>query len=85
MIEMNVDALTARICDAIAAAFTLEPFEVAEDASTQSLAAWTSVAHLRLMAALEEEFAIELTTDEMIEMTGVAAIRETLARRGVRG
>lgn len=43
---------------------------------------WDSVAHLNVCMAIEAEFGVSLTPEEMIEMTGVAAIMAVLQKRG---
>ena len=44
--------------------------------------AWDSVAHLNVCMAVEAEFAVSLSPEEMIEMTGVAAIMAVLRKHG---
>ena len=43
-------------------------------ASTASLAAWDSVAHITLLSAISEEFAIELAPEDFEELTSYALI-----------
>ena len=44
--------------------------------------AWDSVAHLNVCMAVEAEFGVSLSPEEMIEMTGVAAILAVLREHG---
>ncbi len=46
---------------------------------------WDSVAHMTLIAALEETFDIMIETDDIIEMSSVAKAKEILAKHGVDG
>lgn len=46
----------------------VDPEDITDDASPETLAAWTSLNHLTLMAAVEETFGL---TFSMEEMTGV--------------
>lgn len=45
--------------------------------------AWDSIAHLNVCMAVEAEFGLSLSPEEMIEMTGVAAIEAVLRKRVV--
>ena len=44
--------------------------------------AWDSIAHLNVCLAVEAEFGISLSPEEMIAMTNVAAIQSVLLRHG---
>ena len=65
----------------VAETLDLDPDGVAPDASAQSIKQWTSLAHLRVMAAVEESFGVEFTTDEMIAMTGIPEIAAAIIAR----
>lgn len=75
--------LTERVRDIVADTFGLDPQEVADDASAQNLAAWSSLAHLRLIANLEQAFGVRFTMAEMTAMNSVQAIDHVLTSRGV--
>lgn len=49
----------------------------------QDIAAWDSVGHMALMAALEEAFGIELDIDDIIEFSSYAVGQSILAKYGV--
>ena len=66
----------------------VEALQVNSSVITDSLAyegirEWDSVAHMQLVAALEEAFDIILDTDDIIDMSSVAKAKEILARYGV--
>lgn len=46
-------------------------------------AGWDSVAHMALIAALEDEFDIMIDTDDVIGMSNFAKARAILAKHGV--
>ena len=52
-------------------------------AGTLTLPAWTSLAHLRLMANVQQEFGLRLSMDEMMAMTSVESIEQVLSANGV--
>lgn len=72
-----------RVREVVAETFDLNRGEIDPDASAQTLAAWTSLAHLRLMANIEQAFGLRLTMDEMTTMTNIPAIVQVLAVRDV--
>ncbi|MER6943522.1 acyl carrier protein [Nonomuraea sp. NPDC005983] len=43
---------------------------------------WDSLAHMALVAAMEDEFAIMIDTDEMIDMSSFAKAAELLEKHG---
>ena len=44
---------------------------------------WDSVAHMGLIAAMEEKFDIMIETDDVIDMSSVGKAKEILAKYGV--
>lgn len=81
---MNV-ALGDRVREVVANTFGLDPAAVDLTASNQTLAAWSSLAHLRLVANLEQAFGVRFSMAELTAMTSVQAIEQTLAGKGVEG
>jgi acyl carrier protein len=53
---------------------------VVDDLEYNSIAQWDSVAHMALIAVLEERFDIMLDTDDIIDMSSVAKAKEILAK-----
>ncbi|OLP53216.1 acyl carrier protein [Rhizobium rhizosphaerae] len=49
----------------------------------QGVAAWDSVGHMALMAALEEAFGIEMDIDDIIEFSGYEAGQAILSKYNV--
>jgi acyl carrier protein len=45
---------------------------------------WDSVAHMSLVAAIEDEFDIMLDTDDIIDMSSFKKAKEILAKYGVK-
>lgn len=67
-----------------------ESFDLAPDTAVDALAyraipAWDSVAHMRLIAAIETEFDLMLETDDVIDMSSFAKAAEILAKYGIGG
>ena len=51
--------------------------------SPETLPAWDSLAHVKLMAACEEEFGVKFSIEETVESTSVAQLKAVLAAKGV--
>lgn len=62
----------------VAQATGLQPDSVADTASSTSLDAWDSLAHMRLVLALEEQLGRTLTGEEIFALHSVAAVHELL-------
>jgi len=62
----------------------IQPDEIAR-ASTASLAAWDSVTHITLLAAISEEFGVELDPEDFEELVSFALIADFLENRGAHG
>lgn len=54
--------------------------KVTDELQYNTIPQWDSVAHMTLIAALEDAFEIMLDTDDIIDMSSVAKAKEILAR-----
>jgi acyl carrier protein len=60
------------------------PEELVTDATTLlNTETWDSFAHLELIVAIESEFGLSLSADDIATMTSFPAIRTALISRGV--
>jgi acyl carrier protein len=57
--------------------------EQVETLKYQDIPAWDSVGHMGLVAALEDEFEIEMEIDDIIDMSSFDKGKEILAKYGV--
>jgi acyl carrier protein len=64
-------------------ALNLSAAELGESLIYNSVAAWDSVGHMSLMAALETEFDIMMETDDIIDFSSYVKGMELLAKYGV--
>ena len=67
----------------LAGVFDLPPDAIADDDSMDTIAAWDSLAHLRLILALEEAFQISLGEQEAFEILSVPLIKTVLEEHGI--
>lgn len=59
--------------------FEDEDFEFSESLGRESLKAWDSLGHIRLIAAIEEKFDVRLTMEEIEHFSSVKDILARLA------
>lgn len=57
--------------------------QVTDDLRYNSIDEWDSVAHMALVAELEDAYDIMLDTDDIVDMSSVAKIREILKKYNV--
>jgi acyl carrier protein len=70
--------LAARLQRVVADVFSLSPEEVSPQSSPEAIQLWDSVGHLNLVLALEQEFKVYFSPEQMQEMTSVASIMRIL-------
>ncbi|MEX2681150.1 MAG: acyl carrier protein [Candidatus Sigynarchaeota archaeon] len=58
--------------------FEINPGDINDESSNETIETWTSVAHLNLIVAIEEKFGIEIAADEIGEMLSFKRIKEIL-------
>jgi acyl carrier protein len=63
--------------------------ELADDFDVDGLTyrgieSWDSLAHMSLVAAMEDEFGVMIDTEDVIDMSSFDKAREILAKQGVR-
>jgi acyl carrier protein len=80
--EIEVDD---RIKQVVANVFAVDVATVTEDASPDTVENWDSLGHMNLVVALEEEFHIQFSDEQMMEMLNlplvVCVVKEQLAAR----
>lgn len=73
---MSVEEVVARI-------FSLDPSEVTNRSSKETIAEWDSMGHLSMINGLEEEFKVSIAIADAMEMTSVQHIKRILKDYGV--
>lgn len=69
-----------RLVCVFAESLGVESALVVDELQYNSIKQWDSVAHMKLVAALEDEFEIMLDTDDIIDMSSVGKAKELLAK-----
>jgi len=78
-----VAALTEQVRETMATVFMVDVDELPENISQLNYPRWTSLYHLTLLLALEEEFGTSFAMEEMTAMTSEDAIVTVLRGREV--
>jgi acyl carrier protein len=72
-----------RLLTILSDALRLPAGAVAEDLDMAATGTWDSLSHMQLIAGIEDEFSIELTSDDIVAMTSIGAIKRVLRERSV--
>lgn len=70
--------LKKRIINVMSSVFGIPIDKITNDSSQDTIESWDSLKHMNLIVSLEEEFEIELTDDEILEMINYKLIKEII-------
>ena len=63
----------------------IDPSELLDSLAMKDVSKWDSLTHIELIVGLEKLFGIELTQDDVVEMTSVGAIPRRSEKARLRG
>jgi acyl carrier protein len=69
----------SEIDEIICTVLSCEENELLESATADNIAGWDSLTHVILLSALEEEFSISFSEDEMVNNNSIGKIRQSVA------
>ncbi|MEU8247040.1 acyl carrier protein [Nonomuraea sp. NPDC048916] len=72
-----------RLRDVFRASLSLPDGTDVDGLEYRAIPQWDSLAHMALVAAMEDEFAVMIDTDEMIDMSSFAHAARLLEKHGV--
>ncbi len=78
LVEIKIED---RIKDVMSAVFEIPVNEINDDSSPDTIESWDSLKHMNLIIALEEEFNIQLTDDEILDMVNFSNIKNIIELR----
>jgi acyl carrier protein len=67
-----------KIKNVMALVFEIEPSQIPDSASTSTIDNWDSMNHMNLVVALEEEFNILFSDEEIVEIISLEAVEKSL-------
>ncbi len=79
---MNDDN-SAKLAAVFAQALGIDSSRVSDELTYNTIPEWDSVAHMALVAALEEAFEVMLDTSDILDLSSVQVARSVLGRHGV--
>jgi acyl carrier protein len=78
MSNLDPTVLLDQVREIMASTFALDESDLPDDVSQQTCRRWTSLQHMTLMVALEEEFGVRLSMADMAAMKSLPQIVATL-------
>ena len=70
-----------KIKNVMALVFEIEPSQIPDSASTSTIDNWDSLNHMNLVVALEEEFKILFSDEEIVEIISLEAVEKSLSSK----
>ncbi len=65
----------------VAEVFQIRESDITLETNMKDIDSWDSLTHMELIVSLEDEFGIEFTADEIMEMTDVAKIEKIVGEK----
>lgn len=76
-------ASESKLKQVLADVFGVDAATVGEQSSVDSIAAWDSLNHLNLVLALEEQFGVSFSEEQIVEMMNYPLVKAVLEEAGV--
>lgn len=78
-----MSSLDQRIGQIFREIFDDEALALSDSTTAKDIPEWDSFAHVKLMIAFEEAFNVNFTTDEVVTISSVGALKGALLEKGV--
>ena len=75
------DSIEVRIKNVMSAVFDIPVDQIKDNSSADTIESWDSLKHINLVVSLEEEFQVEFTEDEILEMLNFMLIKEIISSK----
>lgn len=72
-----------KLKEVLARIFNVSIDTITADASPDTIENWDSLRHMNLVLALEEEFGVDLTDDQVVEIISYKLIKIVLQEHGI--
>lgn len=73
----------SRLKTIISKVFNVNYDKLSDDSSPENISNWDSLSHLMLIAALEDNFQIKFTTEEVITIRNIRDIKDILQKKEI--
>jgi acyl carrier protein len=77
------DSIHTKLVAAFSESLQIDAARVKDDLAYNSIPEWDSVAHMSLIAQIEEAFGIMLDTNDVIDMSSVAKAKDIIGKYDV--
>ncbi len=84
-VDMGAETISIKLREIFASELGLDHSDIADDLQYNMIPEWDSVGHMHLVAAIEEEFSIEIPDNDVAEMTVFSKIVVTVLQLLNRG
>lgn len=74
--------MRSRVLKVLSRVFRIAQEKLSLDSSVDNVPGWDSLAHMNLVVALEDEFKVSFTAEEVISLLSAGIIVETLKEKG---
>ncbi len=74
---MNVETLFREVL------FIEEETELTDETGPEDIDAWDSLGHVNIITAVEDEYDVEITPEEIPEISNIGDIKKLLQRKGI--
>lgn len=72
-----------RVAKVVGQVMNVKAAEINRASSPETIENWDSLQHMNLILALEEEFQVKFTDENIVSMVSVGIIEDTLKKKGV--
>jgi len=76
-----MNELEIKLKNVMSIVFELEPSKINDNSSPENIENWDSLRHMMLIGALEDEFEIQFTDDQMLELLNYKLIKLILTEK----
>ncbi|MBL4614795.1 MAG: acyl carrier protein [Magnetovibrio sp.] len=78
---MDQNAAKQKIIEVMAQILGVAPGEINDDSSMDTIEAWDSLKHMKLVIALEQELGLEFDDEEVVELLSFRLIELSVAEK----
>jgi acyl carrier protein len=75
--------MSARVAKVFSEVLGIPADTITDETSPDNTPQWDSMAAMTLVVAIEDEFAVRLSTAEIISMRNIAIVRKVLSGKGI--
>lgn len=82
MLDISRDEILAKVTEVIQDQLDLDTLELTADSTAADVEGWDSLAHVRIMVAMEQAFGVRFTTNQITSTETVGQLLDLLQSMG---